>query len=147
MNILLNNYVLLAAAVSWIVAQITKIMYYSIKARHFTVKYFLSSGGFPSSHSATVTSLAASCAVTLGISSPAFAITTILASVVIYDSVGVRQTTGRISASLNMLQSSHPELFNEKEHFNECTGHNLVEVTAGIIIGLITGILLPLILI
>ncbi|MBK5253605.1 MAG: divergent PAP2 family protein [Peptostreptococcaceae bacterium] len=147
MNVLLSNYVLLAAAASWTVAQITKIIYYSIKSKHFTLKYFLSSGGFPSSHSATVTSLAASCAITLGIGSPAFAITTILASVVIYDSVGVRQTTGRLSASLNMLQLSHPELFNEKEQFDEETGHNIIEVIAGIFIGLTTGILLPLILI
>jgi len=141
MSEILGNYILISSFLSWAMAQMSKIVYYSIKNKQFSFSYFVSSGGFPSTHTATVTGLTCGSAIVYGFNSPIFAVSLIFSGVVVYDSIGVRQTTGKLSKKLNCLQLEHPELFEEYEKFDEFTGHNLAEVIAGIIIGVIISII------
>ena len=60
-------------------------------------------GGMPSSHSATVCALTASAGIRYGVESFNFAICCGLASVVMYDAMGVRQETGKQAKLLNLI--------------------------------------------
>ena len=84
-------------------------------------------GGFPSSHSAFVTSLLLIVGRKKGIDSVEFAISTVLASIVWYDTVAIRAQIGKQAEVLNILQ--------ELTTLSEKVGHSLIEVIGGIIFG------------
>ncbi|KAB1201018.1 putative membrane protein YuiD [Morella rubra] len=62
----------------------------------------------PSSHSATVTALAAAIALQDGAGGPAFAVALVLACVVMYDASGVRLHAGRQAGLLNQIVCELP---------------------------------------
>ena len=65
----------------------------------------------PSSHSATVTSVALTTGLVAGFDSPAFGVAFILAVVVMHDASGVRLETGKQAKVINELL----EMFKEKD--------------------------------
>ncbi|KAJ0817519.1 hypothetical protein HanPI659440_Chr00c06g0716611 [Helianthus annuus] len=65
------------------------------KERKWDTRRMLTSGGMPSSHSATVTSLAACIGLQEGVGSSSIAIAVVLACVAMYDATGVRLHAGR----------------------------------------------------
>jgi acid phosphatase family membrane protein YuiD len=62
-----------------------------------------SSGGMPSSHSATVGALCTSSAIAYGFGSFEFAVSAVIAMVVITDAMGVRWETGEQSKVINKI--------------------------------------------
>lgn len=132
-----TNYLIISAAVSWIVAQILKGCTGIFKLKKFTVTEFLfGTGGMPSSHSAAVCSLVSGTAIYFGFNSFQFALASILALIVIRDAIGVRQEVGKHAKTLNKIlkdiESAHPE-----EAFKEFIGHTPFQVLMGAILGLI----------
>ncbi len=69
---LLSNQVLLSAFAGWLIAQASKMIIEIVKGG-FSLKRLAGGGGMPSSHSATVTGLFVSTALTAGLDSPEFA--------------------------------------------------------------------------
>ena len=100
---LASNYMLVCAVIGYFLAQILKIIIGLIRERKLDLGLMFASGGMPSSHASTVAALCISCARLHGVGSPLFAITFILASVVMYDAAGVRRAVGE---PLTMLRSS-----------------------------------------
>lgn len=97
-------------------------------------------GGMPSTHSAFVTGLATSVGVAEGFYSPYFALSVVLAGIVIYDAMGIRKTVGEHAEFLNQLLG---EIFKgggaEDENYNifkVALGHTFLEVFVGGIIGI-----------
>jgi len=139
---LLNNKLLVAAGISWFIAQLTKIIIDIVKGK-FTPDRLTGSGGMPSSHTATVSGLAAA-ACFKGLDSPFFAISLILAFIVIYDALNVRYVAGLHSEILNKMnedaKSKGENTYFDKPLKNKL-GHTLPEVIAGLIIGIPVGIL------
>jgi len=108
--------------------------------RHLHLRYFVASGGMPSSHSAVVCALATGVAMTQGLSSVAFAITAILAIVTMYDAAGVRQSVGQQSVVLNRLvqEIRFRRPIAELEHdLREFIGHTPFQVIVGAILGVL----------
>jgi acid phosphatase family membrane protein YuiD len=136
-NSLLDNRVLLAAFLAWAVAQVTKTVYELFKERRLVLSRLVSSGGMPSSHSALVTGLATATARTTGIGSAAFAITVVLAGIVMYDAAGVRRAVSIQARILNQMIDEafqgHP--FAEKR-LRELIGHTPIQVLAGGLLGI-----------
>jgi len=135
-NVLLNK-VLLTALIIDIFAQLVKPLFFYIKTRKWDFTLFFSSGGFPSSHSATVTALTTRIAFEYGISSSLFAISVIFSSIVIFDATGVRQEVGKHSKTLNDLL--HALKMKEQIGFKdleELIGHSFIEVIGGIFLGI-----------
>ncbi|MBT4349515.1 divergent PAP2 family protein [bacterium] len=95
-------------------------------------------GGMPSSHAAMVTSLAVITGYYDGLQSSTFAITLILALIIIRDAFGFRQAIGQQGKVINNLVKELPD---EQEYkfpvLGEKFGHKTVEVIAGIIVGII----------
>ena len=136
---LIHNYLLVSAAASWLLAQICKVFTGIFRERNFSIISLLTgTGGMPSSHSACVTALAVSSALRFGLGSPHFAITTILALVVMRDASGVRREAGKQAKVLNQMIR---ELFtsNDEKTFQadlkELLGHTPLQVFVGALLG------------
>jgi len=94
----------------------------------------------PSAHTALVCALATAVAMIQGLNSAAFAITAILAMIVMYDAAGVRQAVGRQARIINRivkeLREKRPKGEVERD-LREFIGHTQFQVIAGAILGIL----------
>ena len=135
-----SNQVLIIAACSWAIAQILKVLVILFQERRIAWSYFVTSGGMPSSHTATVCALATAIALIYGVSSVHFSIAAVLAVIVMYDSAGVRQSVGQHSAFLNRIikELSFKTTKTEREKvFREFIGHTPFQVFVGAALGIL----------
>ena len=132
---LLSNEVLISAIVGWTVAQILKTLIDFGLNKSFTPERLVGSGGMPSSHSATVCGLTTASALCYGVESFQFAISFVLAAVVMYDAIGVRQETGKQAKLLNLIMEQ--DWFNLNKRLKEFVGHTPLQVAAGAALGII----------
>lgn len=147
---LATNYILIAGAVGWFVAQMLKCVTGVFKLKKFSfVELFFGTGGMPSSHSAAVCALATACGVAEGLDSPAFAVATVLAIIVMRDAMGMRREVGKHAKALNVI---FEEFFNSDKHpediartHKELVGHTPLQVYMGALTGIATALLLSLI--
>ncbi len=140
-----NYFIIICAASAWFVAQILKVFTGVFRVKNFSlIELFFGTGGMPSSHSATVCALASACAIKEGLDSPAFAISTILAMIVMRDAMGMRRQVGEHAKVINRLFKNLSESLNDPEltekALEELAGHTPLQVFAGMILG----ILLPI---
>ncbi|MBR6358226.1 MAG: divergent PAP2 family protein [Lachnospiraceae bacterium] len=145
---LISNRILIIAIIAWFVAQVLKTIINFIVNKEWKLERLVGSGGMPSSHSATVCSLATATAFAYGLGSFEFAIAAILAIIVMYDARGVRRETGKqavvikqITEYLEAIQQGTltPEF--EEEKLKELVGHTPLQVGMGAILGTLIGIL------
>ena len=96
----------------------------------------------PSSHSAVVVSLATLIGKNVGVDTPLFALSVILACVVMYDAAGVRRAAGKQAELLNKLVET-PGLTGVQvsERLVEVLGHTPTQVLVGALIGLAAGLI------
>ena len=138
-----SNYLLMSALSGWFIAQIVKTIICLFNKEKVGLSMLLfSNGGMPSSHSATVMALCTASFIHGGAASPTFAISLILASVVMIDASGVRYETGKQAQILNKITR---ELFSGKpEEFNtglkELVGHTPFQVLVGAALGIVIAI-------
>ena len=138
-NELLNNKVLLIAAVSWLTAGVIKTVIELVVHKKLLVSRVFGAGGMPSSHTSTVIALAISTAYYAGVGSTSFAIAVIFAIVVIHDAIGVRQETGKQAKVLNamMFESNAFDDLDFEKKLKEYIGHTPFQVLVGGIVGAI----------
>jgi uncharacterized protein len=140
---LLANRVLVVATLAWLLAQIAKVLIYLWRDRRLNLRHMVSSGGMPSSHSALVSALATSIAMTEGMRSTIFAVAIIFAAVVMYDAAGVRQAVSIQARILNrMLDEFFAEQRLNEKRLRELIGHSPVEVVVGSALGIMVAWLL-----
>lgn len=142
-----SNGVLISAVAGWLVAQVLKTLIDFSLNKNFSAERLVGSGGMPSSHSSTVCALTASAGIEYGVESFEFAICFILASVVMYDAIGVRQETGKQAKLLNLIMEQ--DLFHlDNEQFQkklkEFVGHTPLQVFAGAVLGILVAFLVHL---
>lgn len=134
---LLRNTSLTVPLLCWAVAQALKVIYHLTTQRKLDLRLLISAGGMPSSHSAFVSALATAIGLREGISSSAFAICVVFASVVMYDAAGVRRAASRQASILNRILD---ELFSgqplSEERLWELVGHTPIQVVVGAAIGI-----------
>lgn len=143
---LISNRVLIAGIAGWASAQVLKAVIYTILNKEFSLERLFGDGGMPSGHSATVSAMAMMSCLHYGAASFEFAISTMLAIIVMHDAMGVRLETGKQAKVLNEMM----ELFQKKDYvqafseekLKEFVGHTPLQVAAGCILGLIVGWLL-----
>ena len=160
MKLLMANPILTVGVISWLAAQILKTIHYAVKYRTFEPERITGAGGMPSSHSALVVSVAIYTLRSQGFSSPAFALSMILAGVAIYDAMSVRYNAGLHAKELNRLRKVIDEMddeisqlsgeedepaseLTERRDFKEFLGHTPLEVLAGSLLGIIIAMMFP----
>ena len=137
---ILGNQVLISAVVGWTVAQVLKTLIDFGLNKSFTPERLVGSGGMPSSHSATVCGLTTASALCYGADSFQFAISFVLAAVVMYDAIGVRQETGKQAKLLNLIMEQDWFNLNDQDiqqRLKEFVGHTPLHVASGAALGII----------
>ncbi len=141
---LIHNYVLMAAAISWLAAQIVKTFIDLLINKELNLERLVGSGGMPSCHSATVCALAVASALEYGLGSGIFAVAAIFAIIVMYDARGVRRETGTQAVIINQIMdyfsSEHPDKIKfTQENLKELIGHTPLQVLIGALFGIAMG--------
>lgn len=135
-----SNPVLMCAILSWCTAQILKLFTTPYYTKKFSFKQlFFGSGGMPSSHAAVVCATCASCGIIHGYDSATFAVSAILAMVVMKDATGIRREAGKQAEVLNQISE---ELGKERKKFADITlhellGHTPLQVLFGALLGFV----------
>lgn len=167
MNIFEYNYVLVTAVASWCAAQIIKTLLNLIQTRTFNPERLFGAGGMPSSHSSLVCSAAIAMCRRCGVGSPEFALTFIVAMVVMYDAMGVRRSAGLHAREINRInrlfalkgfgipeeEKPKPDSDSKgdvkkdeqkKKELKEFLGHTPFEVLGGAILGILIAMIVPM---
>ncbi len=137
-----SNSCLWCALLAWLVAQGAKVPIHAMTEHKWNLRYFLSPGGMPSSHSAGVVALTIMLAFKEGLGSAYFAISVVFGAIVMYDAAGVRRETGRQGAAINeILQKVFVDgkPISDKE-LKEIVGHSPFEVMMGAVVGVICAV-------
>lgn len=140
MSELLSNQVLWTAILASMVAQIIKLFIYYFVEHRWQWERLAETGGMPSSHSATVGALATGVGITEGWGSAFFAISVVLAIIVMYDATGIRRAAGLHAERLNDLFEEFRAVIQQgpqPEPLKELLGHTYLEVAVGAILGVL----------
>lgn len=145
----LVNYPLWSALIAIGAAQIIKIPIYFLFQRRWNWQMLFSTGGMPSSHSAAVTALATAIGMSNGFHSHLFAISTVLAVIVMYDATGIRRQAGMQAVVLNQLVNDFNQVVQQiktmtdskrpepRTQLKELLGHQPTEVLVGAWLGIL----------
>ncbi len=135
---------LIAAITANLTAQIMKPFYYYRINKEWDWDLIFDSGGFPSSHTATVISLTIAIAIVEGIDSSIFALTLIFALIVCYDAANVRYYAGQNIKVTQQLVKDLQDLTQTKlddpiymTNLKNVLGHKWIEIIGGFIWGAI----------
>lgn len=138
-----RNYIFWTSAAAWMIAQTIKVVLGIIREKRFNFRWFVGTGGMPSSHAAGVSALATSVGVTYGFDSALFAICLTFTLIVLFDAQGVRMATGKAAEILNkMLDDIYWKKRLDDDKLKELMGHTPVEVLAGSGLGIVVSLLL-----
>lgn len=139
-----TNPYLLVPIMSWGIAQILKAIINLGVTRKWDFERLFGDGGMPSGHSATVSSLATYCALSIGPDSVEFAISMILAIIVCHDATGVRQEAGKHAMLIDQIINSFDDIYKEQIpeiKLKKFVGHTFMQVFAGVVIGVVIALL------
>jgi hypothetical protein len=139
LNEILGNQILISALTGWLVAQLLKTLIDCALNKSFNAERLVGSGGMPSSHSATVCGLTMGALLKYGAGSFEFAVSFVLAIIVMYDAAGVRRETGKQAKLLNSILMENPLKLNAEvlqETLKEYVGHTPLQVAVGAILGI-----------
>ena len=139
-----QNRILMNGLIAWAVAQVLKTIIFTILNHRFDISRLFGDGGMPSGHSATVTAMAVSSGIIYGLGSFEFAVTAILAIIVMHDAMGVRLETGKQAKMINdiveLLLNQNQKLTQE-EQLKELVGHTPLQVFFGGLLGVLVAVI------
>lgn len=145
-KIFFGNYLLFLPILAWSLAQVIKTVLHVVFKKEFSAERLVGAGGWPSSHSALVCAMFVGAARKFGLASPYFAITFVLAAIVMYDAMGVRRETGEQAKIINRIVN---DLKTEKKDWDlskplkELVGHTPFQVLSGALLGILVAVLVP----
>ncbi len=130
---------LIAITLAWVIAQGAKFLISNVKNQGAVdFRQLYKSGNMPSGHSATVVALMTIVGLKDGVEGALFAISALLAAIVMYDAVMVRRSTGEQGVAIQ-------ELIKEQKSDirlpRAAKGHEPLEVAVGAFVGLAVGLL------
>jgi acid phosphatase family membrane protein YuiD len=135
---LLAHQILIGALVGWLIAQGLKPPMEYLRSHQWKWRMLLSAGGMPSSHSALVVGVTHGIGLFIGYDSPMFALAVAITLIVIYDAAGVRRQAGMHAERINVLfeELLRGHIWDQHE-LREVLGHTPLEVTGGVLLGLV----------
>ena len=138
MEAFFSNKILIITCLVWTITQGIKVFLGIIRERRFNFKWFIGTGGMPSSHAAGATALATTCGLYAGFDSVAFALAAVFAIVTMFDAQGVRRSAGQQAVMLNqILDDMYWKGKFEAERLFELIGHSPLQVIVGGALGIV----------
>ena len=133
--------IILTAVIAWLIAQTLKVLIGVVREKRFNFRWFVGTGGMPSSHAAAVSALATSIGLHAGLTSPLFALALLFAIVVLFDAQGVRRSSGQQAEVLNkILDDIYWKHRIKEDRLKELLGHTPVEVLTGTALGILVAL-------
>ena len=137
-----RNKIFISTASAWAIAQSIKVALGVIREKRFNFKWFVGSGGMPSSHAALATCLTVSMGLYYGFDSGLFAMALGFAVTTMFDAQGVRRQSGHQAEALNkILEDIYEHKGLQEARLKELFGHTPVEVFAGCALGVFVALL------
>lgn len=142
-GMLTTNPIIDCSLLAWFLAQLMKVVLELILLQKWDPGRFVSSGGMPSSHSALVVACTTAIGKLYGVQGPVFALSAIVAAVVMYDACNVRRSAGDTARLVNQLLAHVEKLTAEDfaEDLREVMGHTPLQVLMGALLGFCVGLL------
>lgn len=141
-NQIIKNKILMTTLSAWLIAQTIKVITGVIRQKKFDFRWFVGTGGMPSSHATGASCLAAAIGFEYGFSSVHFALAAAFAIVVMFDAQGVRRATGRQARILNKItEDIYWQGRIDEGRLRELIGHTPVEVIMGFFLGIVIALL------
>ena len=138
-----HNKILIITLSVWAITQCLKVVLGVIREKRFDFRWFIGTGGMPSSHAAGATALAAICGKEYGFDSAIFALAAVFAMVTMFDAQGVRRATGQQAEILNkVMEDIYWQGKIEADRLKELIGHSPIQVFMGAVLGLMLAVLL-----
>jgi len=139
---IIDNRILIITLTVWALAQTIKVFLGVIREKKFNFKWFIGTGGMPSSHAAGATALATVIGFHSGFESALFALAAVFALVTMFDAQGVRRSTGQQAEILNkILEDIYWKGKIESQRLAELIGHTPIQVFTGSIIGFLLAVI------
>ncbi|OGW92015.1 MAG: hypothetical protein A3D28_06340 [Omnitrophica bacterium RIFCSPHIGHO2_02_FULL_63_14] len=136
-----RNDVFWAGFWSWAIAQTLKVVIGVFREKRFNFRWFVGSGGMPSSHAALVSGFTLAAGLVEGFDSGLFAVAFGFAVITMFDAQGVRRQSGCQAEALNkILDDLYAHRGLREEPLKELFGHTPVEVFAGAFLGIATAL-------
>ncbi|MBN1405982.1 MAG: divergent PAP2 family protein [Candidatus Omnitrophica bacterium] len=133
-----ENKIFIITLLTWIIAQSIKVIIGIFEEKKFNFKWFVGTGGMPSSHCAGVSALATSVGLQCGYNSALFALAFIFTVITMFDAQGVRRSTGRQAEILNkMFEDLYFQKPIKEDRLRELIGHTPFQVFIGVILGIV----------
>ncbi|MFH0754269.1 MAG: divergent PAP2 family protein [Candidatus Omnitrophota bacterium] len=133
---ILQNKIFIITVSVWIIGQGIKMIINILRGKRFNFRWFIGTGGMPSSHAAGVAALATSAGLEYGFDSGMFALAAVFAMVTMFDAQGVRRQSGQQAEVLNKVLD---DMYWSKpvgvERVKEFVGHTPIQVFVGSILG------------
>lgn len=137
-----RNKILLSTISAWAIAQVLKVVIGVFREKRFNFKWFLRSGGMPSSHVALSMCLTTSTGLYYGFDSGLFAMSLGFAVITMFDAQGVRRHSGRQATILNrILDDIYENKGVQEARLKELVGHTPIEVYAGGLLGIVVAVI------
>ncbi len=114
-----------------------------MRYKRFQIRWIFDTGGMPSSHSSTTSSLATVVGLHYGWNTVPFLIALVFCIITMLDAAGVRRSVGRQARVLNRILDEFKEHGDVVEdHVRELLGHTPIEVLAGAVLGILLTLLI-----
>ncbi|MBU1906067.1 MAG: divergent PAP2 family protein [Candidatus Omnitrophica bacterium] len=133
-----QNKILITTLSAWLIAQTIKVTIGVISEKKFDFRWFVGTGGIPSSHTAGASCLATIIGLEQGFDTVFFALAASFALVVMFDAQGVRRAAGKQAKVLNKITEDiyWKGRINESRLL-ELVGHTPFEVIIGFLLGVV----------
>ena len=140
---ILHNKILVITMLVWFFAQAIKVLLGVFREKRLNFKWFIKTGGMPSSHAAGAAALATTCGLEYGFHSGIFALATVFALITMFDAQGVRRSTGQQAEILNkVMEDMYWKGRIESARLKELLGHTPTQVFVGAALGIVTALLI-----
>lgn len=135
-----KNKIFIATLLTWLITQAIKVIIGFIVEKKFNFKWFVGTGGMPSSHCAGAAALATTLGMEFGFDSAFFAVGLVFAIVTMFDAQGARRAIGTQAEMLNkIVEDIYFKKPIKEERLIELIGHTPVQVFVGAALGIILG--------
>jgi acid phosphatase family membrane protein YuiD len=125
------------AILSGLTAQALKVLLELVQRRRWRPHLFFRNGGMPSSHTASVVTLAILVGDEAGVHAPVFSLVIVFAAYVIFEATGLRQEVGHQARLLNDVVETLRRNHHLASHdLREFVGHTWAEVAGGAACGI-----------
>lgn len=133
-----RNKIFITTLLTWIIAQTVKVIVGVVREKKFDFRWFVGTGGMPSSHAAGASCLATAVGLEYGFDSVFFALGASFAIVVMFDAQGVRRASGKQARILNkVMEDIYWKGKIHEGRLRELIGHTPFEVIVGFALGVL----------